>query len=260
MAFPITPPENMQSKHRPLSVASLIPRQGTPCCQEVPAENHLANTSRSVEPPSLQSRTAEVTSGFESLSLQSGTAEVTSGFTSLSLQSGTAEVTSGFTSLSLQSGTAEVTSGFKSLSLQSGTAEVTSGFESLSLQSGTAEVMDASTQDSSPAQRIKELDQPYDEYMETGPLSLNDAYALIRMAQLLIARQADDEAAMEILKRLAQDPQHDDQELLANICNAISAIERRNRLHNKTLSAEARTLLDKVLYHPYIQKHLSWAT
>ena len=59
MAFPITPPENMQSENRPLPVASLIPRQGTPCCQEVPAEKHLANTSRSIESPSLQSRKAE---------------------------------------------------------------------------------------------------------------------------------------------------------------------------------------------------------
>ena len=89
--------------------------------------------------------------------------------------------------------------------------------------------------------------------------AINDAYVLRQMAQLLIAKQADGEA-MEILKQLAQDSQHDDQELLANICNAISAIERRNRQCNKALSAEAQTLLDKVRSHPCIQKHLSGAT
>ena len=88
---------------------------------------------------------------------------------------------------------------------------------------------------------------------------INDHHVLTRMAQLLIEKQADGEA-LEILKQLAHDPQHDDQELLANICNAISAIERRNRQCNKALSAEAQTLLDKVRSHPCIQKHLSGAT
>ena len=197
-------------------------------------------------------------SGCEPPSLQS-TAEVMSGCESPSLQSKTAEAMSGFESPSLQSRTAEVTSGCESPSLQSRTAEAMSGCESPSLQSGKAEAMDASTQDSSPAQRIRELDQLYNKHKETGPPSPNDAYVLIRMAQLLIEKQADGEA-MEILKQLAHDPQYDDQELLANICNAISTIEIHNRLHNKALSAEARALRDKALSHPYIQKHLSRAT